>query len=62
MGSKIPSESSKFLGFLLIALGLLGITAKIYTHQNDWRPGVIVKLVLIAGVLIYGVILVFKKK
>ena len=54
-------SSDKFLGYALIALGTLGAIAKFYTHQNDWRPGVIIKLALILGTLGYGFFLVFKK-
>lgn len=52
----------KFLGYILIALGIFGAIAKFYTHQSEWKTGSIVKLCLIIGAFGYGLWIVFKKK
>lgn len=54
-------KPDKFVGYALIALGVLGAIVKFRTHQEDWRPGVIVKLLLIIGALAYGLWIVIGK-
>jgi len=59
---KEKKQPDKFLGYALIALGILGAIGKITTHQNGWNVGSIIKLGLIIGALVYGIWTVLKKK
>lgn len=51
-----------FLAVSIIILGVLGLIAKIYAHVGEWKPGQIVKTVIIASATILGVYLLIRKK
>lgn len=51
-----------FLAIGLILLSILGLIAKFYTHIGEWKTGQIIKIIIIAGIGLYGVFRLISKK